>query len=1028
MPNANFRFSQNYSYFLVALALLLLGFILMAVDPADNGFGVLTLWIAPPILLAGFALPVLGILGADHFRTLHVVQAWKTNPVQHAGGLVAFLAAFVTYLVTLEPTASLWDCSEFIASAYKLQVPHTPGTPLSLLFGRMFTMLSFGNVKLVAWTVNMMSGLFSALAVWVVYHILCYLIQTLRPANTPTALVAVAALGGSLCMAFSDSFWYSAVEAETYGGACFFLVLLLWLILKGKDQPESQRWRWIILIAYVAGLAYCVHPMCLLVLPVLPFSWYTHQRPLTFWTIVATVGSGFLTVFLINRLVAIGFFELAFSMDFFFVNTLHFPFYSGALVLIILMIAVFYFVLKKYAALSTYTWAFIFLLVGFSPYALLFIRSGHNPPIDETNPENLYMIKAYMNRESYPSIPMLYGPYFDANIEEFTVKSKAYTKGTTAYELSGPLIEYEYEPARQTILPRLYSRDPDHIEAYRSWLDLKPGEKPRFADNLKFMFRAQLGHMYLRYFFFNFAGRESDVQGADWLKPWQSLHAAGDHPNPGRNQYWLLPFVAGALGMVFQFQKDRKGFLAVTVFFLLTGLILALYLNSPPVEPRERDYIYVGSYIAFCLWIGIGFFHAAHFMFTKTKSLMLCGALCALVPLWMFYQNFDDHNRAGRTFQVDNARNTLKSCAPNAILFTGGDNDTFPFWYIQEVEGFRTDVRVMVLSYFNTDWYIQQLRRPYYQSPPFAFTLDEKAYRQYGPNDVLYIQESIKEGIDAKKYLQLLKEEHSALRVLTAQGDAYNIVPSRTLKINLEPPVSKNKLTANDTAPVKGQVMNLKLTENYLQKNALALVDLIVSNHGERPIYFNFTSISTIGLDLKPYAVQEGVLYRLTPTLHDEKDIAVDKALTYKYLIEEADYANLANPRVYFNYEDFHARMIVPIRQSFNALAGAYLEEGNTEMAEKVLVQAVEKLYPPHLLPSYTNLQAADMLMALGRDEMAQRLTTSVYEYASDMVLQDREAGVRSSDLNLFLLQKSNELLKDWRKSDAASVLDSQGR
>jgi len=1023
MPNANFRFSQNYSYFLASLLLLLLGFILVAVDPVDNGFGVLTLWIAPPLLLMGFALPVVGILGTEHFRALHWVQAWKTNLVQHTGGLVVFVAAFVTYLVTLEPTASLWDCSEFIASAYKLQVPHTPGTPLSLLFGRMFTMLSFGNVTRVAWTINMMSGLFSALAVWMIYHILCYLIQTLRSADTPNALVTIAALGGSLCMAFSDSFWYSAVEAETYGAACFFLVLLLWLILKGKDQPDAQRWRWLILIAYVAGLAYCVHPMCLLVLPVLPFSWYARQRPLTFWMILATVGSGFLTVFLINRLVAIGLFELAFSMDFFFVNTLHFPFYSGALVLIVLMIAAFYFVLKKYTHLSTHTWALIFLLAGFSPYALLFIRSGHNPPIDETNPDNLYMIKAYMNRESYPSSPMLYGPYFDANIEEFTVKSKAYTKGPDAYELSGPLIEYAYEPARQTILPRLYSRDPDHINAYRSWLDLKPGEKPRFTDNLKFMFSAQLGHMYLRYFFFNFSGRESDVQGADWLKPWQSLRAAGDHPNPGRNQYWMLPFAAGVLGMAFQFQKDRKGFIAVTVFFLLTGLILALYLNSPPVEPRERDYIYVGSYIAFCLWIGIGFFHAAHFVFKKTKSLVVCGVVCVLVPCWMFYQNFNDHNRAGRTFQIDNARNTLKSCAPNAILFTGGDNDTFPFWYIQEVEDFRTDVRVVVLSYFNTDWYIKQLTKAYYQSPPFALTLDEKAYRQYGPNDVLYIQESIKEGIDAKKYLQLLKEEHSALRVLTTQGDAYNIVPSRMLKLNLETQTPQNKLTANDSAPAAGRVMNLKITENYLQKNALALVDLIISNHGERPFYFNFTSLNTIGLDLKPYAVQEGTLYRIVPTSHDEKNIPVDKALTYKYLIEQADYSNLANPHVYFNYEDFHARMIVPIRQSFNALAEAYLQDGETAMAKNVLVEAVEKLYPPHLLPSYTNLQAADMLMALGQDEMAQRLTTSVYEYASDMVLQDREAGVQSSDLNLFLMQKSNELLREWRKSDAASTL-----
>jgi len=1026
MSHAQFRFSQNYSFFLVAILLLATGFLLMAIDPADNGFGTLTLWIAPPLLLTGFALPIVGILGIDHFRTLRLVQAWKRDPLTHGAGVVAFLTAFITYLVTLEPTASLWDCSEFIASAYKLQVPHTPGTPLSLLLARMFTMFSLGDVKLVAWTVNMMSGLFSALTVWLIYHILCRLIQNLQTEGAPRAFAVLAALGGSLCLAFSDSFWYSAVEAETYGAACFFLVLLLWLILRGNDQPDAQRWRWAILIAYVAGLAYCVHPMCLLVLPAWPFSWYARERRPTFWTVIATVGSGFLAVFLINRVVAIGLFELAFSFDLFFVNSLHLPFYSGAIALAMVMGGALYFALKKYTWFSTYTWAFIFLLGGFSPYAMLFIRSAHNPPIDETNPEDLYMIKAYMNRESYPSSPLVYGPYYDAEVESYDMKSKAYAKGGNAYEYSGPLIEYKYAPARQTILPRLYSRDPDHIAAYQSWLGLGPEEKPRFGDNLKFMFEAQLGHMYARYFLFNFAGRESDVQGSDWLKPWQGLHAAGDHPNPGRNQYWMLPFLFGALGIFFQYQKDRKGFLAVLVFFLITGPILALYLNSPPIEPRERDYIYVGSYIAYCLWIGVGLFYISSLLFEKKKLTVLCGVFCALVPAWMCYQNFNDHNRAGRTFQVDSARNTLKGCAPNAILFTGGDNDTFPYWYLQEVEGYRTDVRIMVLSYFNTDWYVEQLTRRYYESAPFALTLNKKAYRQYGPNDVIYIQESIKEGIDAKKFLQLLNEEHPALHVQTAQGDSYNIIPSRTLNIDLGPPASPNKLTSNGASAEneKHETMQLKLTENFLQKNALALIDVMVSNHNERPIYFNFTSINTIGLDLKPYALQEGALYRITPQRHNEKDIPVDKDLTYRYLIEQADYSNLANPHVYFNYEDFHARMIVPVRQSFNALAEAYLNDGNTVMAEKVLTQAVEKLYPPHLLPSYTNLQAADMLMALGREDLAKQLTSSVYQYASDMVLQDREAGMASSDLNLFLLQKSQELLKTWQHVDTPSVFD----
>jgi hypothetical protein len=359
----------------------------------------------------------------------------------------------------------------------------------------------------------MMSGLFSALTVWVVYHIIHYYLDRLSPQAQKKPLVAtVAALGGSLCLAFSDSFWFSAVEAETYGAACFFLVLLVWLIVVGKDRPEPQRSRWLVLIAfvaiaYVAGLAYCIHPMCLLALPVLPFAWYTHTRAINYRNVIVLACLGFLIVFLINRLVAVGLFQMAFSFDLFFVNTLHLPFFSGVIALIMLMVAISWLLLRKYPGGAVYIYAVIFLVLGFAPYMLLFLRSAHNPPIDENNPENLYMIKAYMNRESYPSSPLAFGPYFDASIDAVTVKSHAYAKGEGAYERSGPLVDYQYEPSRQTILPRLYSHDPDHIKAYRSWLGLKPGEKPTFGDNLKFMFTAQLGHMYLRYCLLNVAGR-----------------------------------------------------------------------------------------------------------------------------------------------------------------------------------------------------------------------------------------------------------------------------------------------------------------------------------------------------------------------------------------------------------------------------------------------------------------------------------------------------------------------------------------
>jgi len=1008
------QFSRwDFIFFIVSVVLITAGFLAVALDPVDNGFGIATLWVAPPLLLAGFLLPVAGIAGSSLLPWSRVVSMFQADPVKHTAGVVVMLIAFIVYLCTLEPTASLWDCSEFIASAFKLQVSHTPGTPLCILIARVFTMLSFNDVTRVAWSINMMSGLFSALTVWFVFYTICHFIGRVSPGGLRSSWGAVlAAAGGSLCVAFSDSFWFSAVEAETYAAACFFLMVLLWLILTGRDLPDGQRARRLVLIAYVSGLAYCIHPMCLLALPVLPFTWYTHRRNLSFVNVLLSAMTGFLIVFVINRAVAVGVFQASFSADLFFVNTLHLPFYSGAVVLFVLTIGIFYIVLRKYPRGAAYTWSVVFLLAGFSPYMLLFLRSAHNPPIDETNPENLYMIKAYMNRESYPTSPLVFGPYFDAEVEDVTIKSQAYAKGKDAYELSGPLIDYRYAGDRQTILPRLYSRDPDHIEAYRNWLGLRPGQKPTFSDNLRFMFTAQLGHMYLRYFLFNLAGRESDIQGSDWLKPWEPLTLDSAFDNKARNQYWMLPLLAGILGLVYQYKNDRKGFFSILIFFVITGAGLALYLNSPPVEPRERDYIYVGSYIAFLFWTGTGFYVAGNFLSNRRYALWLTALLSILLPLWMFYQNYNDHNRTGRTFQVDSARNMLGSCAPNAILFTGGDNDTFPLWYLQEVEGFRTDVRVVVLSYFNTDWYIHQLTKGYYRSKPFALTLDEKAYRQYGPNDVLYVQESIKDGIDARKFLQLLNSEYPALTIHTQQGDAYNIIPSRTLDIRTDVRPENAATAASFTDTMQQSDLTLKLTDNYLYKNALALIDLIVSNHWQRPMYFNFTSMNQIGLDLAPYLAQEGTLFRLRPHASADKGIVVDKALAYKNLIEDGDYTNLERKDVYFNYEDYTLRIITPLRQSFNALAAAYLTDGDGVMAGKVLRFAVDKLYPPHLLPSYANLQTAELLVAVGDDTLARTLVTAASVYAYDRVQEDRNRGRPIDQGDLYMLNRSSAMLK----------------
>jgi hypothetical protein len=720
-------------------------------------------------------------------------------------------------------------------------------------------------------------------------------------------------------------------------------------------------------------------------------------------------------------LIAIGFFELMFAFDRYFVNTLSFPFYSGALFMAMSILMLFAFVLRRYSRVRTYVLALLFLFIGFVPYVMLFIRSNHNPPIDETNPENLALIKAYMNRDSYGAAPLLYGPYFDAEIDAIEEKSKMYYKDSGMYKLAGTTSEYRYDKNRQTILPRMYSNDENNIRVYRQWAGLKENEKPNFWDNLEYLIGFQLGEMYFRYVMFNFAGRESDIQHSSWLRPWDSENTS--IPEKARNQYWMIPLVMGLIGGIYHYYKNPKDFFTVLIFFLVTGAVLAFYLNAPPNAPRERDYIYVGSFVAYCIWIGLGLMAIGNFLINYDKTLVVLSALALALPGWMAFQNFDDHDRSGRTFQIDNARNLLQSCAPNSILFTGGDNDTFPLWYVQEVEGFRTDVRVMVLSYLNTDWYINQLRRSYYDSPAFKLTLTEKDYTQYGPNDVLYIHDQVKEGINAKKYLDLLHEEHPALRMFSANSEPYSILPSRLLKIPVEGTIEQNMSAQDPSKKLKAE-LEFQVVGSYLPKGALAFLDVLLSNRWERPIYFNFTSQSQIELDLRRYLVQEGLVYRLTPFENNSDEIRVDTDLMYKNLIVNGDYKNILRPDIYFNYEDFHARMIEPLRSIHNTLAIALLNENKREKALEVLDRTVDTFYLPHIRSSFSNLQTAEILLGVGKNTVAEKLSSMVFDSTYADVKQDLTNDQAVEDLSLYLLQKSAALLREMGRLEYEAKLN----
>ncbi|MEQ8469716.1 MAG: DUF2723 domain-containing protein [Marinoscillum sp.] len=979
---------KEHSLVVLSVLFQLAALLMMALDPEPHGFGILTLWIAPILLIIGLILPAVALA---RFAAL---KDWKkklsTSPYKSLGFLMVFGISFITYFLTLEPTASLWDCSETIAAAYKLQVPHTPGTPLTLLIGRLFSMLAFDDVTRVAWCVNLMAGFFSALAVGFAYLITWHFGKRIIPSRWP---LIFGSIGGALCLTFSDSFWFSAVEAETYGPSVFFMVFLIWLTIKGAEHEGAARKRHVYLLSYLVGLSYCIHPMCILILPVCFLIWRFRAPNQSWKQMGISFLMGVVSILFISKVIAVDLYEWAFQLDLLLVNQLSMPFYSGVFLLLVLLVTVSILLWKKFTKSRAIVVCIWLVIAGFTPYLMLFIRSGQMPPINEFTPNNLAKIKPYMNRESYPGRPLVFGPYYDAKITEVNHKAKSYVKEEDGYKMVGEVPEYVYEQGRKTLLPRIYSNDPNHMATYQRWTGLSKGEKPRFSDNLKFMMHYQIGHMYGRYLMWNFAGRISDVQHAGWQAPWHGLpDRSAMSYNRASNQYFMIPFLLGLLGMFFQLRRDRNDFITNLSFFLITGLLLTLYLNGTPNEPRERDYIYVGSYVAFSIWIGLGMMAIMHRL--STKAVPYLGAFLLIIPVWMAYQNLDDHNRSGRTFQTAYTRTVLGSCDPGAILFTGGDNDTFPLWYIQDVEGFRTDVRVKVLSYFNADWYIDQLSRTYYDSPDFNLTL-RTGDNQYGPYDPVYVQERMQAPIDWGKYMEAIRQKSPQLRIQGANSELY-FIPSR--KINIR--TSKGSLQVN-------------LNGSYLPKSEMAILDLIYSNDWERPIYFNFTSLNTLNIDLKPYVVQEGLVYRLKPERYIGDELPMDLEQSYEHLVVNADYSNLGNERVYFNYEDYQARMINPLRFAFNQLINSYAESGNQKKVLELSQFAYENFYFDHLEPSYADVQLSAFLNATDQKEKARNLIHRLNAYFVDKIGRQLKMGEEPERNDVLVLQESVRILKD---------------
>ena len=995
----------------------------------------------------------------------------RFRQANNIAGWLVFIIAILVYSLTVEPTASYWDCGEFIAASFKLEVPHPPGAPLFLLLGRMFSFLAGGNVQEVAYWINHISVIASAFTILFLFWSVTMLIRKIPGFNAPEPdpskkwMILSAGVIGSLVYAFSDSFWFSAVEAEVYAMSSFFTAFVFWAILKwDRITDDRDANRWLVLIFFMMGLSIGVHLLNLVTIPALALIYYFRKYKPTRRGVAIALTAGVAGILFISNFVIQGLPTLAGKFEIFFVNVFGMPFYSGVLIFAVLFFGLVIYGLyltqkKGMVVANTFFLCFVFVLIGYSSFTAAVIRSNYHPPINEDNPDNILSIVSYLKRDQYGSWPIAYGPYFDAGVVEQKKGAPVYVRGNDRYKVSYHRLENVYDPNRETILPRAWSTASGKPEGYRNWMGLGPKQNPDFIDNIKFMLEYQVGYMYMRYFMWNFAGRASDVQGAGWLRPWQTSKGLPEllKNNRGRNNYFMVPLILGILGLLYSYKRNRKIFSVLSVLFIFTGLALVIYLNSPPSEPRERDYIYLGSFYVFSIWIGLGVLAFMEFMGRilrhNTAGIVAGLLICTAAPMLIATSNWDDHDRSNRYFSVDSAKNFLSSCPPNAILFTGGDNDTFPLWYAQEVEGYRTDVRVIVLSYFNTDWYIDQMTRQAYQSAPLPISLTHDQYRQGGLNDYLpFVENPNLKGkmVSLKAYLGLLKENYKNIQVETPFG-SLNTLPVRSLYLNIDKddiiarkilplnilqqvddqhparelsnqPVAEN--SENEVAIPDKMVFTIK--NNGIYKNTLITLDIIANSNWSRPVCFSQTALMNLDVDLTPYMVREGNVYQLMPVQRESlQEDLVDTDTMYNNVMNKFVFRELDNPEVYYN-EDYR-NFVLNHRNTFNALAMGLIREGRMEDARKVLDRSL-KVMPDDTVPyDVTTPKTALLLNALGEKqestEIGKVLSRRSLEFLNYLVKTHVGSGLEVNS-NLYILNQMVNLFKNAGDNEYASGLE----
>lgn len=901
------------------------------------------------------------------------------------GGWFCFVFASVVYLLTMEPSASFWDCSEFIATSYKLEIGHPPGAPLFMMISRFFTI--FAGPEHAAAMANAMSAIASGATImflfWSITHLARRALGRTEDQLTKAQAIAVIGAGliGGLAYTFTDTFWFSAVEAEVYALSSFFTAIVFWAILKWEnvaDEPHANRW--LILIAYLTGLGIGVHLLNLLTIPPIVLIYYFRKYPVTKWGVVKALCAAAAILVAIMFIIIPGTVELGAWFDRLFVNGFGMPFNSGITVYIFLLFALLgwgvYYTHKKGKVLeNTLVLCVTVILLGYGSYASVIIRSSANPPMNSNAPDNPYGLLSLLNRDQYGARPLLKGYNYSAPAVGNKMKTVYYQGDSGRYESAQTLSGYEFDPKFATFFPRMHERGDNNIRAYNNWVKVKGkqiqhGDEtitvPTFGENLKFFFAYQLNFMYWRYFLWNFVGRQSDIQSTgeitdgNWLSgiPFIDQLFLGPQKNiptemkenKGRNTYYFLPFILGIIGLIFQLNRDGKNFSVVMAFFIMTGVAIAVYLNSPPVEPRERDYVFAGSFYAFCMWIGFGvlaLFEACRRWFKKesVSTAVLATVICAVVPTILAAQNWDDHDRSKRYVAPDWGKNYLNSALPNAIVMNFGDNDTFPLWYAQEVEGVRKDIRVMNMSYLGGEWYIDQMRIKSNDSEPVPFNLPRDKYTY--KNEALVIKEVFKSAT-GKQVIDEWIAGNDPRTKLSDGEDTFDYIPTRKIAI----PVNKENAVASgivrpEDAHLMVDTIYLDIKKDYLLRNELMLVDLLAHFDWKRPIYFT-QAFSLEELGLQNYLQQDGFLYRLVPIVTTSDDFLirgrVDREYLYDKLMNQFSYGNLSDPKVYADHTVETNVNATSIRVQFARLADELVAAGDTTRAIEVLDKAVKEI------------------------------------------------------------------------------------